>query len=300
MSEQGDMSNSNLVRVLCERGFVNALNRACPDVAVNETGYVMNPQNNLLAGIDLEEFRESFATGAGQELGIVRGGVSIPGKFCAAYSSSALAVNHFAPFAVRELPTLGLHRSLHLEAFEAKFPTGLRGTSPHLDALFSSDNARVAIESKCLEYVAAKSIKSVEKTAARLRDKYLPGIWDNRRHSPWFTEMRKLAGEPARYRHLDAAQLIKHALGLMNAPDDRPTTLLYIYWEPLDAGHSPVFAAHRNEIASFAARVADNNVRFGAMSYPEMWEQWRESNDPFLDTHVDALRQRYAFAVFGS
>ena len=293
-----DKSNSNAVRLRCEWGFVETLRQARPDAALNDRGYVLDPQDNLLAGISLDEFREAFESGAGQELGIVRDGVILPGKFCAAYSSSALAVNHFAPFATRELPVLGSLRSLHLEGFEVTFPTGLRGTPPHLDALFSSDKARVAIESKCLEYLRPKSIKALEKAATRLKEKYLVGITDHRCHSPWFAEMRELAGDPSRYHHLDAAQLIKHTLGLLNAPDDRPTTLLYIYWEPLDAGLSPIFAAHRDEITKFASRVAGDSVRFETMSYPELWDQWRASGDPFLDMHVGALRRRYAIPAF--
>ena len=297
MSEKGDRSTPNAVRVRCEHGFVDALNTVRPDVAFNKAGYVLDPQHNLLFGIDLDEFRPSFETGAGQELGIFRDGVAIPGKFCAAYSSSALAVNHFAPFRRRELPALGRHRSLRLEGFEVKFPTGLRGTPPHLDVLVFSTETRVAIESKCLEYIRAKSITALEKTAARLRDKYLTGITGDRRNSPWFAELKELADDPCRYRYLDAAQLIKHALGLLHDPGDRPTVLLYLYWEPLDAGHELIFADHRNEIASFASRVADKCLRFEAMSYPELWDQWRDCGNRFLDEHVNALRQRYAFAA---
>ena len=289
-----DRSNANEIRARCEWGFIHTLEHARPDLVLNQNGYVPVPQDNLLKDIKLDDFRKAFDDGAGQEFG----SVDVPGKFCAAYSSSALAVNHFAPFATQPLPVLGSHRLLSLEGFEVPFPTGLRGIPPHLDALLTSDRVRLAVESKCLEYLRPKSMKALQKAATRLRDKYLTGIMDGRCNSPWFAEMRELAGEPSRYRLLDAAQLIKHTLGLLNAPDDRPTTLLYIYWEPLDAGRSPIFAAHREEVTKFASRVAGDSVRFETMSYPELWDQWRASGDPFLDMHVGALRRRYAIPAF--
>lgn len=46
------------------------------------------------------------------------------------------------------------------------------------------------------------------------------------------------------YQLLDAAQLIKHAFGLAHSRKNEPVTLVYLYWEPLDAGLSPFFAQH--------------------------------------------------------
>lgn len=293
-----DSSNLNEIRARCEWGFVRTLEHAKPDLILNAKGYAGAPQDNLIPGIRLDDFRAAFDIGAGKEFGIMREGVYVPGKFCAAYSSSALAVNHFAPFASKPLPVLGSHRSLFLDGFEQTFPTGLRGTPPHLDALLGSKTARVAVESKCLEYLRAKSAKALEKTAARLRDKYLAGVTDDRCHSAWFTELSEMAADPHRYRVLDAAQLVKHALGLLNAPVDQPTTLLYLYWEPLDASLSPVFAAHRDEIARFGDRVSDDGLRFEAMSYPELWDQWLAGGDSLLGHHVTALRRRYAIPAF--
>ena len=293
-------SNSNAIRRRCEWGLVATLRATRPDAALNHNGYVLDPQHNLLDDIALDDFRHAFESGAGQELGSVRDGHYVAGKFCAAYSSSALAANHFAPFAKRALPVLGSGRFLHLVGFEAPFPTGLRGIPPHLDALISSETRRFAVESKCLEYLRAKSTSARKKSADRLKDKYLNGITDDRRTGPWFAELEKQATEPSRYRHLDAAQLIKHALGLLNAPAEQPTTLLYLYWEPRDAHLSPVFAGHREEIAAFANRVAGGELRFEAMSYPELWDQWRANGDPYLAAHVTALRRRYDIAAFSS
>lgn len=293
-----DRSNANEIRARCEWGFIHTLEHARPDLVLNQNDYVPTPEDNLLEGIDLDDFRKAFDDGAGKELGGVRNDVFVPGKFCASYSSSALVVNHFAPFATLPLSVLGSHRDLRLDGFEVPFPTGLRGIPPHLDALLISDRVRLAVESKCLEYLRPKSMKALQEGATRLKEKYLTGITDHRCHSAWFAELRELAGEPTRYRYLDAAQLVKHAMGLVKAPSDLPTTLLYLYWEPLDAGFSPVFAMHRDEIAKFGDRVKGNELRFEAMSYPELWDQWRAGGDASLGRHVTALRGRYAIPVF--
>ncbi len=48
-------------------------------------------------------------------------------------------------------------------------------------------------------------------------------------------------GQRTLYRHLDAAQLIKHYLGLPNTFPGRDVTLLYLFWEPADAADFPGF-----------------------------------------------------------
>ncbi len=178
------------------------------------------------------------------------------------------------------------HYGLHVEAFERKYPTGLaRAQPPHLDVVASGPGARVAIESKCLEYLTPKR--------PAFSDRYRTEITDERADGPWYAEMLRLvAGEGPGYRWLDAAQLIKHAFGLAHEAD-RPTTLVYLYWEPMDAGLSPLFAEHRQEIAEFAERIAGGTPRFEAMSYPELWDAWAPSDDSRLVAHVGALRARY-------
>ena len=57
-----------------------------------------------------------------------------------------------------------------------------------------------------------------------------------------------LEEDPERYDWLDAAQLVKHAYGLAQSFPDEPVTLLYLYWEPLNAERFTLFAEHRLEI----------------------------------------------------
>jgi hypothetical protein len=274
-----DMTNPSTVRAACLFGLRGGMNHARPEVRVDEKRYVERPEDNLLGGLALEVFEADLNAVAGQELA---------GKFLAVHSSSALAVNCFAPLKAAEVPfSIGDHSGLLVDGFERRFPTGLPRAQPHhLDVVASGPDQLAAIESKCVEYLSRKQ--------PLFSDRYESGIADERAAGPWYAEMMRLrSGSGATYQWLDAAQLIKHAFGLALGQPARPTTLVYLYWEPMDAGLSPLFEEHRAEIAGFAERVAGGSPRFEAMSYPELWNAWDETGDPFLARHVAALRARY-------
>jgi hypothetical protein len=103
--------------------------------------------------------------------------------------------------------------------------------------------------------------------------------------------------EPDSYVLLDAAQLIKHAFGLAHTFKDRPTSLLYLYWEPANPEDNPAFAVHRAEIAEFAERVAGATPSFSAMSYPEFWSELETSGPDWVKPHVDELKARYLVSL---
>ncbi len=274
-----DMTNPGAVRAACLFGLKEGMDHARHEVRIDDKGYVDRPEDNLLGGLAIEVFEADLSAGAGQEL---------TGKFLAVHSSSALAVNCFAPIKAAGVPfSIGSNSKLLVEGFERRFPTGLaRAQPPHLDVVASGANELVAIESKCVEYLSPKQ--------PVFSDRYESGIADERAAGPWYAEMMRLrSGSGATYRWLDAAHLIKHAFGLALAQPARLTTLVYIFWEPMDADFSPLFAEHRAEIAAFAERVAGGSPGFEAMSYPELWNAWDETGDPFLTRHVAALRARY-------
>ena len=97
----------------------------------------------------------------------------------------------------------------------------VRGTPPNLDVLLERSDRVVAIESKCTEHLSAHT--------ARFSSVCLTGIRDARRESGWYRELLRLVDAPQAYRWLNAAQLIKHALGLMHCYPDRRVTLLYLH-----------------------------------------------------------------------
>jgi hypothetical protein len=260
----------------CVWALSRGLEHSRPGVDIDDKGYVGSIADNLLPDIHLSDFEQDLRAGAGSEL---------DGKFLAAHSSCALAVNCFALFR-QGIPSfdLGRHRGLGLVGFEQKFPIGLaRATPPHVDVLATGSAGVVAIESKCIEYLSTKP--------AKFSKRYETDIVDERSSGPWFAEMLRLMKGGRGYRLLDAAQLIKHSFGLARQPKE--VALVYLYWEPIDSDLSPLFAQHREEIAAFAAKVAGGRPSFEAMTYNELWEDWASSGNPDVSKHVRNLRSRY-------
>lgn len=265
------------VREQCKLGLRRAFEMIHPDRIVDARGYAYVLANNLIAAGLEDDVQTEFSAGAGRELR----------RMMAVHSSAALAVNTFAPLRRENIHfALAGKSDLQMIDFEARRPIAdLSRIPPHLDAICASRAAVVAIESKCTEYLSAK--------VATFSDEYLVarGRSDV---SHWFEEMLRIkTADTDGYRFLDAAQLIKHAFGLGYAQEDRPTTLLYLYWQPRDASLSPLFAEHRAEVERFAAAVAGSSIVFAAMTYSDLWEEWLEADDPFLRAHAGHLRARY-------
>jgi hypothetical protein len=256
-----------------------------------ESGYVSEWRQNLIFDLSAENeslLEREFGAGKGAELTGVRP------KFCAAYSSSALAANTFArwrnePSDLRLL-RLGGTSDFDTLVLEHPCPSGLRGVPPHLDAVAVGDRGIVAVESKCTE--------PLTEHRAAFRDAYRARV-EQLAHPSWRGRFDELLAEPSRYRFLDAAQLVKHYLGLKNTFVDRPRlTLAYLWWEPANAAELPIFADHRNEVAAFAAGLADPQVGFHAQAYPELWSEWEAQSEPaWLRGHVAQLRRRYLVDV---
>jgi hypothetical protein len=260
--------------------LLDAARRAKPQAMFDAGGYSLRLEDNLVEGVSRNEFEADYVAAAGQELG---------GKMRAVHSSAALVVNTFALW--RKSPsTLFLADVTGFSAlrFEVVFPTGLGGTSPHLD-LVAYGPAPIAVESKCLEYLTPKT-----PVFSRSYDT----ITDARRDSPWFGLIDLLRTDPERYRHLDVAQLVKHALGLMRAPVIEDVTLLYLYWEPLNHADFAEFQSHREEIASVQTVLEGAKPMLRSISYAEMWAGWRKRDkEKWLNTHLDRLHERYAVVI---
>jgi hypothetical protein len=227
----------------------------------------------------LEHFRADLNGGAGSEL------KGDPSKFSAAYSSSALAVNSFAPFKThRGDLTLAGQRNFDSIVFEKACDTGLDGTPPNLDVFCTAGNRIVAVESKCTEYLTAKPAKFRDSYKTLPADLFEPA---------WDEVFRMLNANPIQFAPLDAAQLVKHYLGLRKSHSGKDVTLLYLFWEPEDAAEHSLFRDHRRQIAVFSRLVQASSVRFVATSYGELWATWQQQDRPWLRTHVARLQDRY-------
>ncbi|MCH7565183.1 MAG: hypothetical protein IH968_15330 [Gemmatimonadetes bacterium] len=157
------------------------------------------------------------------------------------------------------------------------FATGLFGT--------------VAVESKFTEILSSKTAKfspAYDGAVARLAE------------ASWRSMYESLLSDPKRFGKLDAAQLVKHYLGMRHSLTDEPgeNVLMYVFWEPLNATDLPEFSSHRSEVDHFAAEVADSAVRFVSLSHSELWTAWEASCEwPHLPEHIGALRARYEVNV---
>jgi hypothetical protein len=246
---------------------------------VDEYGYMDLPEQNLIPGVSMEQIKEELKEGSGDEL---------KKKFRAIHSSSALVVNTFAPFkdTPNNLTLFGI-RGFRDIYFEKKLPTGLGGTPPNLDLFAENDQVIIGVESKFLEYLTPKIPffpDSYKRTHLPLaEDKWWGLLEDMKKSNPL---------------HLDAAQLIKHYLGLVNHNErnkkeypNRKIFLVYLFWEPENWDEFDVFIKHREEIERFKDRVKDTSVTFADQSYPELWKEWEFQKE--LANHLMRLRGRY-------
>lgn len=257
---------------------------ACPSVSYGEHDRTDHWKNNLMPSLrEQSDIENDLRSGAGKEL---------EGKFRSAYSSSALVVNTFGPWRTKpDSPKLfgrGGFSSLKFEAVCPVWKNRKYITHPHLDVLIEGDNV-LAIESKCTEWMKPKT--------AELADSYddLKPPPDDRKSpfAPWFDEMERLREKPRSYQYLDAAQLIKHAFGLLRHFEMREILLIYLFWEPSNQESWPECSEHRKEVDSLANKVAPSCVKLFPLAYRHLW---REAG-PFAPEHLAYLRTRYDLEV---
>ena len=246
----------------------------------DKKGYTQWPHDNLLPGIDLATVEGDLRRGDGDELRM---------KFRAVHSSSALAVNCFAPFKVHpsDLLLLGKQGATRVE-FEWKLKIFNGGRSPNIDVWIDRDEDVVAVESKLLEYLTP-----MKPNFSSVYDRLAPPKSD----ACWWRVYEKAKEDTGQ--HLDQAQLVKHYFGLNEFRKKNPhgpkPTLLYIFWEPLNWQDVYECRQHREEIKSFADLVSDSQIHFRWMTYNDLWEEW--SAVPNLTTHVRRLNTRYQVRI---
>lgn len=255
---------------------VSALRRGADAVSLPKTfganGYCAEWKSNLASGLPMAEIESDLRSGAGQEL---------TSNFRAAHSSSALAVNTFGWW--RDQPETFPFQQCQGTSmrFEVACASGLKGTPPHLDVLAKGRDI-VAIESKCTEWISRKRANFVDSYEV------LGQRWHG---SPWVDLMHLAIARPDHFRHLDVAQLTKHAFGLMHSFPNQRVTLVYLFWEPVNASSWTESDIHRNEIATFLELVHGGGIQVVAQSYPELWTQGVLSSLP--SSLCDYLQSRY-------
>jgi hypothetical protein len=250
-----------------------------PSVQLCADGYVEDVQDNLLPGVALDGIQASLEAGAGHEL---------ESKIRAPHSSAALVVNAFGPWqASPELLRLGGRSGFGTLQFEAQvkvFPD-TRATPAHLDLLADGPGSVVGVESKLLEIMSRPKPEF-----SRMYDRFLQDAT-----SPWVWWIENLRREPDRFKWLDAAQLVKHALALRRQYAGRAVNLLYLYWEPRNAMSFEIFQEHRAEVEEFRRSViSDEHVVLRVERHGALWESWQKAKTPtWLAAHAEDLCRRY-------
>lgn len=239
----------------------------------------------FLPGVPENLARAALAKAAGNEID--------SGKLDSPESSAALAANAFGWFLERPadlppFPSLDLDWPAVRVDVERQMRFPWRGgRHPWLDAAVETATHLIGVESKRFEpFRDAKTIN--------LSDAYDREVW-GAQMGP-FTAMRDRlrVGDP-RYVHLDAAQLVKHAFGLVTEGRrlGKAPVLLYLYAEPTHRGTTAIPIAaierHRAEIGDFATAVAGAEVRFVACS----WRDWLATWTGDTRDHADALIARF-------
>lgn len=247
-----------------------------------------DPAGAFLAHPDHERILQVYRRAPGDEPG--------SGKFNNPASSAALAANVFGYFltdpsacdvSIGGAPGAGV-RTVTLEAV-VRF--GWRGgRHPCLDALVTGDDWLAGIEAKRYEPFRSKPAPAF--SAAFDRDVWgdLPG---------WNDVRRKLQGGDLRFAMLDATQLIKHALALSEEGrrTGRAWRLIYLYAEPAawpdGRPVGPVrHGAHRAEIERFAEQLGEDAVRFHAISYRDLLQDWSRK-DHGAGNHARAVLDHF-------
>jgi hypothetical protein len=240
----------------------------------------------FLPGVPADLVRAALTAAGGNEIN--------SGKLDSTESSAALAVNAFGWFLARpaDLPPFPSLSDLDWPALRVDVERQMRfpwrgGRHPWLDAAVETSTHLIGIESKRFEPFRDAKIASL--SAAYDRDVWGDGMQP-------FTRMRDALrrGEIA-FTHLDAAQLVKHAFGLITEARriGKTPVLLYLYAEPAMRSArvipSDMLVRHRDEIARFATAIEAAAVRFSACTYRDWLAEWAGD----AKHHADALMTRF-------
>lgn len=220
---------------------------------IDAKGRTASFEDNLLSTLtdaQAAELRKQLSAGDGRELDYGKDGTRPDAH--AAHSSSVLAFNAFGAWLDHEqhLVIDGVHGFVDRLRVEARQRLFRGGRAPNLDCLITGPDVVVGIESKLTEPLARHHAKPWSDAYSRESCRaLLEGGWrktlDNARSGAYRTT------------HLDADQLLKHALGLSKQHPNRERHLMYVYWEPADGDTYEEVRRHRSEVTELRERVGD-------------------------------------------
>lgn len=260
-------------------------------IVCDRKGYVSRLEDALFAPLS-EQARVGLEHGSGAELRSRSDSAAPdprPAKILALHSSAALAVNVFDYWVERDRTVLrsalALDHAIENIEFERQFPTGLKGTPPNLDVVLTmADGELIAIESKFCEWMAPAA-----PDFRALRPSYFRQPYWSLRGLPACQDLaHALDQQRASFRYLDAAQLLKHALGLATQNGGR-FHLWYLFYDSSSAAGD----IHRAEIDLFGQKVR-GDIGFRALSYQTLIGSLERYAGPDDAHYIAYLRSRYS------
>lgn len=237
--------------------------------------YTTDLNQNLFEPL-LPSIRSSFEKGDGNE---VNGSPDNPAKMKAVHSSSALGVNVFQYWErISQVPVIAAacgfcdkgNNISEKIVFEDKYPTGIQNHfPPNIDVVIHNSELSkfglFAVECKFSEAYGSRN-HSRGLAASYLT---LSSAWSG---IPKLLELAtSISPNDERFKYLDAAQLIKHILGLKKFCEDKDNTkesfkLLYLWYDALGREG----AIHREEIERFSEVAKADGIHFHAMTYQKL------------------------------
>ncbi|UCG38009.1 MAG: hypothetical protein JSV00_07345 [bacterium] len=265
-----------------------------PRVKMEREDAVWKLENNLreiqwMGGRDVGSALAFFRAGDGDKL--KARGKQLP-ELHVVHSSSALAVNTFAPWLRQPLDML-LTEKRHFRTLEFERQVGVAsmGRPAVLDVFASGFEGVVGVECAFLEPFQ----KRARTTPFAPQYHYFR---DKPNCRIWYDQVVKLNSFPEKFRYLDARKLVSQALGLIAHYGPAPVNLLYLFWEPENWQGMEEFLGHRLEIQAFTDEIKGSSVSLVAQSYADLLASWGGyMRIDWVRKHVAGLAQRYLLRI---
>jgi hypothetical protein len=215
-----------------------------------------------------------------------------------AHSSAALTVNLFAPWLAHpaRLSIAGASGFGQVQ-LEVAASLGLSGTPAYYDALATGERTSVAVEVKCLEYLAEPAEKyrlGFEQSIREICEAH------GSSEEGWLGEANRLNRDPSAYSALFVHQLVKQAFAVAHQLRTGNHLLYYLFWEPADWRAHPFFNRHRGELDRLSRAVKDETIGFRFQSVNELLDEWADRREPaWLAAHTVYLERRYRVEIGG-
>jgi hypothetical protein len=202
----------------------------------------------------------------------------------------SLALNSFLPWLdhVDQLRLAGETGFSEMH-FDTRCPTGVRGTPPQLELIALGQDTIAAVTARSTEYLQRRR----GRLAAAYDDLEVPQSL-----GAWHGVLRTLQTKPGSDRFVDAATLLKFAIGLARTFPRHRIALVYLFLETADAADLSPFAAHRAEVEALVERSRGTAVELHAMSFAQLWDDWTQPGNPEPIRQAAArLKRRYAVSL---